>query len=147
MLTLCLAFAMQTAEPATDAAPDFTWLTGHWVRRDDFRYVEEIWTEADGGLMTGMNRSVLLGDRTSFEFMRIEFTDRPVYIAQPSGGEPVRFELVDHGDQYAYFANPDHDFPTDIVYAREGDTLTARISGPPYGPDNAVSWLWTLRTD
>ena len=143
MLIAALALSQQAAEPA----PDFSWLTGHWVDQKGRRYSEEIWSDANGSLMTGMSRTTLLEVETSFEFMRIEFTDPPVLIAQPSGGSPVSFVLAEHRDQFARFENPDHDFPTDIIYSREGDTLLARISGPPYSSANAINLSWTLQTD
>ena len=143
MLIAALALSLQAAEPA----PDFSWLTGRWVYEIETRRVEEIWTDADGALMTGMNRTVRADGRTSFEFIRIEFAPSeegaPVFIAQPSGGAAVRFSLIDHDQTSAVFANPDHDFPTHIAYARDGDTLTARIWGPE-GESEAMGWSWTL---
>ena len=147
MLTLLAALTLQAVKPAAEPAPDFSWLTGHWVRASETRASEEIWTAADGALMTGMNRTVRVDGRTSFEYMRIEFAPRdggpPVYVAQPSGGDPVRFAYLEGGDASALFANPDHDFPTHIEYARDGDALTARIWGPN-GEGEAAGWRWTL---
>ena len=142
MLPLLAVLSLQATEPA----PDFAWLTGHWLRETETRHVEEIWTSADGALMTGMNRTVRSDGRTAFEYMRIEFSDPPVFVAQPSGGEPVRFTWVEGGEASALFANPGHDFPTHIEYARDGDTLTARIWGPD-GESNAIGWSWTLRAE
>jgi hypothetical protein len=146
MLAAVLAMMLQAAEPA----PDFSWLTGHWVRTSETRTSEEIWTAADGALMTGMNRTVRADGRTSFEYVRIEFAPAeggpPVYVAQPSGGDAVRFTLVEHGETSALFANPDHDFPTHIAYARDGDMLTARIWGPD-GEGEAIAWRWSLRAE
>lgn len=146
MLAAVLALTLQAAEPV----PDFSWLSGHWVRDSETRTSEEIWTGADGALMTGMNRTVRADGRTRFEYVRIEFAPPdggpPVYVAQPSGGEAVRFIYVDGGDASALFANPDHDFPTHIEYARDGDTLTARIWGPE-GEGAAISWRWSRRAD
>jgi hypothetical protein len=146
MFAAVLAVTLRVAEPA----PDLTWLTGHWVSESDARRSEEIWTDADGALMTGMNRTVRADGRTSFEFIRIEFAPQdggpPVYIAQPSGGEGVRFALIEHGAASAVFANPDHDFPTHIEYARDADTLTARIWGPE-GEDEAIGWAWSLSAE
>ena len=46
----------------------------------------------------------------------------------PQGGAPVAFALVRHDTASATFENPAHDYPQRIVYARDGDTLTATIS-------------------
>jgi hypothetical protein len=139
MLIFAAALSLQPVEPSAD----FSWLTGHWVRDSETRRVEEIWTEADGALMVGMNRTVRADGRTGFEFMRIEFTDPPVFVAQPSGGAPVRFTWVESGETSTLFANPDHDFPTHIEYARSGDTLSARIWGSE-GEAEAIGWSWVL---
>ncbi len=142
MLILAAALSLQAGDPE----PDFHWLSGHWVRETETRRLEEVWTSADGGLMTGMNRTVRSDGRTAFEYMRIEFTDPPVYVAQPSGGAPVRFDWVSGDEASALFANPQHDFPTHIEYARDGDTLTARIWGPD-DEGQAITWSWTLRAE
>lgn len=149
LIALASSLALSPAEAgsATEAA-DFSWLTGHWVRASEARRSEEIWTAADGALMTGMNRTVRRDGRTSFEFIRLEFTPAhggpPVYIAQPSGGDPIAFTLIEHGKTSAVFANQDHDFPTHIAYVRDGETLTARIWGAE-GEAEAIGWRWTLR--
>jgi len=149
-MLIFLVLSLQAAEPAGDAAPAFSWLTGHWVRETETRRSEEIWTNADGALMTGMNRTVRADGRTSFEYVRIEFASQeggpPVYVAQPSGGDPVRFTYVAGDETSALFANPDHDFPTHIEYARDGDTLTARIWGPE-GEGEAIAWRWSLSAE
>ncbi|MEQ8435741.1 MAG: DUF6265 family protein [Oceanicaulis sp.] len=143
MLSLIAALTLQAAAPP----PDFAWLTGHWLRETETLRSQEIWTEADGAVMTGMNRTVRADGRTAFEFIRIEFAPDgggpPVYIAQPSGAEPVRFSLIDHSSTSATFANLDHDFPTHIAYDRDGDTLTARIWRTD-GEADAIGWSWTL---
>lgn len=80
--------------------------------------------------MLGISQTVRSG-RTEFEFLRIESVERGVvdYVAQPSGRPPTRFRLTDNSATHADFANPAHDFPQRIRYAREGDVLTAEISG------------------
>lgn len=106
---------------------DLDWLAGHWCSRDAKESSEEYWLPARGGIMLGLNRSVAR-NRTSFEFMRIEFTGKGArFLGQPSGAPPTSFELVDAGARQVTFANPQHDFPKRIRYARNGETLTARV--------------------
>ena len=132
--------------PGVEPQADLSWLSGWWSRETETARSEEIWTDADGALMTGMNRTVRADGRTNFEFLRIEFGPPAVYIAQPSGGAAVAFPLVEHGDQSALFSNPDHDFPTHIAYSRDGDVLTARIWGAD-GESQALEWRWTLHAE
>jgi hypothetical protein len=141
MLSLIAALTLQAAA----TPPDFAWLEGHWRSEHQSGYSEEIWSGADGTLMTGMNRGVRDGAPSSFEFMRIEFTDPPVYIAQPRGGEPVGFVLSEHGASRALFANQEHDFPTHIAYARTGNALTARIWGAD-GEAEALIFTWQRKS-
>lgn len=131
-------------DPESAPAPDFAWLSGAWARMGETERSEEIWSAADGTVMTGMNRTLREGRPTAFEFMRIELGPAPAFIAQPCGGPPVRFTLIDHGPNQALFANLDHDFPTHIAYARQGDVLTARIWGAR-GETEAIIWRWTPR--
>lgn len=142
MLSLIAALTLQAAAPP----PDFDWLEGHWILEHGTGHGEEIWSGADGTLMTGMNRTVREGAPTSFEFMRIEFTDPPVYIAQPAGGAPVRFDLWEHGERRAVFANQEHDFPTHIAYERTADELTARIWGAD-GEAEGLTFTWRRKAD
>ena len=79
--------------------------------------------------MLGVSQTIR-PERTEFEFLRIERAAGNVdYVAQPSGRPPTRFRMTDASAAHADFANPEHDFPQRIRYAREGDLLRAEISG------------------
>ena len=142
MLAFLLALSLQTAP----APSDFSWLSGTWTYEIEGQNSEEIWTRADGAMMAGVNRIVRADGRTGFEFMRIEFTETPTFVAQPSGGAPVRFPMVYSGVNTVVFSNPDNDFPTHIAYQREGNVLAAQIWGAQ-GRDQSVSWRWTLNEE
>ena len=142
MLTFLLALTLQSAPTGSD----FSWLTGTWTYEIEGQSSEEIWTKADGNLMAGINRIVRDDGRTGFEFMRIEFGATPTFVAQPSGGEPVRFPMIFSGANTVIFSNPDAGFPTHIAYQREGNVLAAQIWGEQ-GRDHSISWRWTLDED
>ena len=53
------------------------------------------------------------------------------YRPRPRGLGDVDFKLVQAGDDYVEFANPEHDFPQRIVYRRvTPDTLEITVSAP-----------------
>jgi len=80
--------------PARDK-PDLGWLAGHWCADDGGTSTEEHWLPERGGIMLGLGRSITK-KATEFEFLRIEFSDNGTrYVAQPGGGAPTAFELVD----------------------------------------------------
>jgi hypothetical protein len=89
--------------------------------------------------MVGYSYTVGEGETQGWEQMRIEMIDgAPVFIAMPGGGAPVRFPLLETriyvGDPRitaggVTFENLAHDYPKRVDYWRQGDALTATISG------------------
>lgn len=129
MLKPLLATSLFMTLPALAAADDLSWMEGHWRSEADGRVSEEIWTNGEGGLYLGVNRSLRNGQASGFEYLRIINTDeRTAYCAQPGGGEAVCFDQVESTEHAVTFENPDHDFPQRIRYVRDGDRLTATIS-------------------
>lgn len=123
------ALLLVAATPAA-SVDDLAWLAGSWVQEGEGRWTEESWTSPRGGVMLGHSRSGR-GDRLrEWEFLRLQADGegRLSYIAQPGGGAPVAFALVDRGPSSAVFENAAHDYPQRIAYVRGGDTLTATIS-------------------
>lgn len=146
MRLMLSALALSAALTAPASAGDLDFLTGHW-RSDPGRQVtEEIWTDGNGGLFLGVNRTLVEGEARAFEFLRIAYNEEGEgeYCAQPDGGEATCFRLVETGDSHAVFENDAHDFPQRIRYARDGDTLTATISDM-FG-EQSFSFVWTRVT-
>lgn len=139
MLFQTLLAAVLVQEPAT---PDLSWMAGYWLACADGREVSETWSDPRGGLMVG--HTLTLDDgRASFESSRIG--DGPegfAYVAQPGGAPPTIFPFVEGGPTRAVFANARNDFPTRIVYGREGDVLTARIEGEIDGERRSMEWVF-----
>ncbi len=104
---------------------------------------EEYWNRPAGGLILGFHRDLFPGDRSFFEFLRIEQRDDGIfYVAMPRGkpGTDFRLTHLEHGR--AVFENPEHDFPQRIVYARDGDVLSATIEGTENGEQRRSKWRW-----
>lgn len=109
---------------------DLTWIAGDWqTAADGRRQVEEHWTQAAGGSMMGVSRTVA-GDKTvEFEYLRIEQRDDGIYyVAHPKARCPgTDFKLTRASSTEAVFENPQHDFPKRITYRKTDDGLTASI--------------------
>lgn len=132
---------LMAAAPAADVE-SLAWMSGAWISETDEGWVEELWTEPRGGMILGTNRSGEGATATGFEFLRIE-TDADgtiSYKASPGGQAPIAFRLVSSGPNEAVFENPAHDYPTRIVYRRDGDSLVATVSGPQ--DSNKLSWTF-----
>jgi len=141
---LALLMMGQAAAPAN--VDDLGWMAGSWAAESDGGgWTEERWTPPRGGVMLGVSRSGRGDSVREFEFLRIQAGEDgvPVYFAQPGGRPPVAFRLTARGAASATFDNPGHDFPQRIVYARDGDTMTATIS--LIDGSNAMRWSFHRR--
>jgi hypothetical protein len=113
--------APQTSLPGAAPLSRLQWLAGTFRTPDGEVTTEEMWTEPGGGTMFGVSRS-FSGDRlVAYEWLHIEARgDAVVYIAHPSGRMPGTEFTLRTGDPEGtcVFENPDHDFPTRVVYER-----------------------------
>jgi hypothetical protein len=126
------AAALALAAPPAARVEDLGWMSGPWVSETREGWTEELWMAPRRGLMLGTNRSGKGARATGFEYMRIEVdgAGRIAFWGSPGGKPAVAFTLVSSGPREAVFENPAHDFPTRIVYRRQGERLVASVSGP-----------------
>jgi len=127
---IVLTTALLVAAPYATAEEMPDWLPGCWSGQDGSAAAGaiEVWTAPQAGRMLGLGHTVR-GTRSNFEFLRIERTEQGIdYVAQPGGRPAVRFASTTRGSARVEFANPQHDFPQRIEYARDGDTLRAELS-------------------
>jgi len=131
MLAACGA----TAQAPPSEAP--SWMSGYWLSCADGETAEN-WIGAGRDTMLGTN----LNDG-GFEFLRIAANDHGglSYYSMPNGQSPAtEFAMTSNTGSRAVFENPQHDFPQRIIYARDGDVMTARIDGPVNGREQAMEW-------
>lgn len=142
ILAMAASAVLAAATPAAKV-DDLAWIAGQWSREEGDRWTEEDWTAPRGGMMLGHSRSGRGDSLREFEFLRIAAgaDGSPAYIAQPGGGAPVAFRLVQRDAASVTFENAAHDYPQRIHYARTGDTLTATISAI----DGSKPTRWTYR--
>lgn len=143
-LLLCVSAGMgfPDARPAAQVAEVPQWMSGTWLSRKGDTWIEERWAPPRAGVMLGTSLSGSGGEAASYEYMRIAPSADGLitFWGSPGGAPPVPFPMVSGSAQEAVFENPKHDFPTRIVYRREGEALVATISGP--GGSNAQSWKY-----
>lgn len=131
------AVLMQTA-PAP--SPDLSWMAGYWLDCSQGREASEAWSDPRAGLSVG-HAVTVSGGEVSFEVSHIGPTPAGfAYVAQPGGAPPTAFPLIESGPRRAVFANPENDFPTRVIYEREGDALKARIEGEIDGRARSMEW-------
>ena len=138
MLTAILAAALlQTAPVAT---PDVSWIAGYWLDCSNGREVSETWSDPRAGLMAGHALTMARG-RVSFELSHIGPTPQGfAYVAQPGGVPPTVFVVAESGPTRVVFASAENDFPTRVIYERDGDALKARIEGEINGQARSMEW-------
>ncbi len=111
-----------------------TWLQGCWESSLPARQIEEIWTRPKAGSMIGVSRTIRDGKLTEYEMIVLrEQGHQLAYVAHPSGQVPATFLSTRVTATELVFENPAHDFPQQIGYRLDGDTLLAWISGSQNG--------------
>ncbi len=133
---------LMTSQPATAKLDDLRFLQGAWSVERNGTITEEFWSALRGGTMMGAGRTIK-GDKTVFfEHLRIEQRgDDIFFVGQPKGQQPTDFKLVSFDGKRAVFENPQHDFPTKVIYEKiDDDTLRASIEGVQNGQKRGTSW-------
>ncbi len=105
-------------------------LEGNWKGESGKAVFEERWTDAAGGTMLAVSRTVVSGKTVAFEYLRIEAREDGVfYVAQPNGNPKTEFKLTHVSEGEAVFENPRHDHPKIIRYRLREGALVAEIEG------------------
>ena len=105
-----------------------SWLAGCWMTPD--KSSQEVWVIDSDRSLAGFG--VAISDSTVgfYEVLGIKQSDDGTwtYTAHPSGQGSASFLAVEISENSVVFANPDHDYPQEIRYRREGNQLHATIS-------------------
>jgi hypothetical protein len=113
------------------ALAPLNWWLGDWQSCGGGQ-LKEHWT-AVSGAMYGVGFSA-----QGFEVMIVDDGEGEVadgvlrFIAMPQGATSVEFTQQELGTRTVTFANPAHDDPKQITYAREGDQLRAVLFGTKF---------------
>ncbi|MBL8549192.1 MAG: hypothetical protein JNJ73_04360 [Hyphomonadaceae bacterium] len=121
---------------------DLAWMKGCWRFERAGETVTESWTAPSSApVMLGYGTSERGGQLVWWEQTRIVSDGEGVaFVAMPMGRAATRFAMIESGHQRVVFANPAHDFPQRIAYARDGNRLNATTSG-----ENAADETYPFR--
>lgn len=129
MIRLFAVLAVLPAVASGSAASNnLSWLAGCWTTPD--KASQEVWAVEPDGSLSGFN-VVLRGNSVAFyEVLSVRPNKNGtwVYTAHPSGQTTTSFTLAESTDNSAVFTKPDHDYPQQIAYVRDGNRLNAMIS-------------------
>ena len=111
----------------------FDWLVGSWERTNGKPGTQTIesWEKIDANTYTGIsvvlrNNDTVYKERASIK----KENDTYYYIAEPQQNpEPTKFKITVFNNFSFKSENPNHDFPKEINYMRQGDTIIASILG------------------
>jgi hypothetical protein len=89
----------------------------------------------------GVSRTVAGGKTTEWEFLIIREGAKGLeYVAKPSRQAEATFTSTRVSAGEVVFENLAHDFPTRIVYKRDGDALVASIEGTLNGQARRIDF-------
>jgi len=112
----------------------FQRLEGTWSFRTNGSEIVEKWQKQNDSLYYGESFEITTTDTMLTEKLAIKQTDTGVYYIPIAYGQnqdkPVPFRLDEVSGLKFTFINPEHDFPTKIVYDLDiEDELNASVSG------------------
>jgi hypothetical protein len=141
--TSLLLTTLILAAPTASAQTVPAWMAGYWLSCANGEQVSETWTAGGDMLLLGVGIT-RAQDGVRFEVMRVAkgSTGAISLYSSPEGAPPTEFALKSQGADRAVFENAAHDFPQRIIYARDGQDLTARIEGKMQGRDESVDWRY-----
>jgi hypothetical protein len=106
----------------------FAWLEGCWESADQSS--REVWVVDDDNSLIGFSVTMDGASMVFYELLsiRADGDGSWTYNAHPSGQAAAKFLASEVGENEVKFANPDHDYPQEIRYRRDGNSLYASTS-------------------
>ena len=114
------------------------WLLGRWENNSSEGTLSESWKKLNDSTFYGESYFVIEYDTVFAETIQLEERNGKLsyIVTVPNQNEekPVSFELTKNLQHQLIFENPNHDFPSKIIYNQVGtDSLIAEISGMKEG--------------
>ena len=135
-IIFCLFIFCCGVSKSQSTAADFNklqWLTGEWNRTNakPGRSGIEKWVMSSSTELQGTGINMRGSDTALIEKIKIIVRDNNIYYAAdvPGNKSIVLFKFTRITDNEFVCENPDHDFPKQIAYIRDGTKLKATISG------------------
>ncbi|HEY8272874.1 MAG TPA: DUF6265 family protein [Pseudobdellovibrionaceae bacterium] len=145
ILSAVLFSVMVTHAGPVAKVSDLDWLAGKWVGDFQGLPMEAYYTTASGGIILGQTKISNGNTAEFFEFEKIEqANDSLVLQPMPFGKPGVTFDLKEMGANRVVFENPQHDFPTRIIYElKSKGQLLGRIEGIQNGQSVVQDFLFS----
>ena len=127
-LLAALAFIPALALAGDAEINGLRWLAGCWETPD--KSAREVWVANGEHALAGFSVAIADNKVGFYEVMLIEQNEDGAwtFTAYPSGQFAASFVAVEITENSVVFVNPDHDYPQEIIYKREGIRLFATIS-------------------
>ncbi len=128
-----------------------SWLLGSWVRISEQHSASETWIKENDSTYTAESYILANNDTIFYETAILEWRNNEMHlIVKPKGqndDQAVSFRMTSKEGSPLIFENPQHDFPTTIVYTRIGsDSLLAQISGISQGKNKTIDFPFRKST-
>ncbi|UMY65482.1 MULTISPECIES: DUF6265 family protein [unclassified Flavobacterium] len=131
--------AEKPSRKATSLLNAASWMEGRWENQSKDGVLSEIWQKESDSLFKGASYFVagndtLFAESVDLVLTRDGYLDYIVSVPGQNNEKPVAFRRTSGTETQMVFENPQHDYPTRIVYERRpGDSLVATISGHKNG--------------
>ncbi|MDC0603197.1 DUF6265 family protein [Aliiglaciecola sp.] len=136
LITAIILCLVSTSLPANahgcQSLQQLNWMLGTWVSHSSNQKTTETWWQVSDSTFEGEGLSIS-DNKTNQETLRIvQMSDHIFYFAKVASNPlPVPFKLVACSSNQATFANPQHDFPTQLRYQLSNNgLLNVHVSGP-----------------
>jgi hypothetical protein len=122
------------------------WLSGHWGASTPEGDLTENWVKVNDSVYHGESYFVTPKKDTVFAETVVldDVAGKMAYTVSVPGQndeKPVRFDLTKISDTEMTFENPQHDYPSKIVYTQiKADSLVAVIYGKQDGKDKSETF-------
>ncbi len=112
--------------------------------------IVESWNKVNDTLYAGRSYQVIGVDSTLTETIQLILKGTDLFyiptVQAQNNQQPVSFRLTSQEGMKFTFENPEHDFPTTIVYEfRSDSSLKASISGTIHGELKAMDFEYTRK--
>lgn len=151
LLIMCLTFIF-SCKKQNKTFESLSKLQGNWkMEMGEDAAVIESWIKINDTLYTGKSYEVTKGDSVLSETVNLYVSGDEIFyvpvVQDQNQQQPVLFRLSGNEKDKFSFENPEHDFPTKIVYVfKDAKTMDATISGLVNGEMRSLEFNY-IRTE
>lgn len=118
-----------------DQIKEFDWLIGRWEGSSGKSNTTEVWVKNNDSTLYASSYTIRDTDTIISENMVLDQRADSLYLVitakNQNDNKPITFTLTGFAANKYIFENPEHDFPTRIIYNKiNDDSLLAEVSGP-----------------